>query len=56
VLNAGNEVSKAGEARAAVQRMADKKIKNVKIWVDDRRDTYPKMTPAVDEAIIDEAH
>jgi imidazolonepropionase-like amidohydrolase len=36
--------------------MADRKIRNVKIWVDDRRGTYPKMTPEVYEAIIDEAH
>jgi imidazolonepropionase-like amidohydrolase len=28
----------------------------VKIWVDDRRGTYPKMTPEVYNAIIDEAH
>jgi imidazolonepropionase-like amidohydrolase len=36
--------------------MADQKIKSVKIWVDDRRGTYPKMTPEVYNAIIDEAH
>ena len=36
--------------------MANKKIKSVKIWVDDRRGTYPKMTPEVYTAIIDEAH
>jgi len=28
----------------------------VKIWVDDRRGTYPKMTPEVYNAVIDEAH
>ena len=28
----------------------------MKIWVDDRRGTYPKMTPEVYNAIIDEAH
>ncbi|HEX4595134.1 MAG TPA: amidohydrolase family protein, partial [Bryobacteraceae bacterium] len=50
------EISTAQEARAAVQGMAAKKLKNVKIWVDDRRGTYPKMTPEVYEAIIDEAH
>jgi imidazolonepropionase-like amidohydrolase len=50
------EISTAQEARAAVQGMAAKRIKNVKIWVDDRRGTYPKMTPEVYEAIIDEAH
>jgi imidazolonepropionase-like amidohydrolase len=36
--------------------MAAKGIKAVKIWVDDRRGTYPKMTPEVYNAIIDEAH
>jgi imidazolonepropionase-like amidohydrolase len=36
--------------------MAGKGIKAVKIWVDDRRGTYPKMTPEVYNAIIDEAH
>jgi imidazolonepropionase-like amidohydrolase len=56
VLHAVNEVSTAREARAAVQMMAARKIQNVKIWVDDRRGTYPKMTPEVYNAIIDEAH
>jgi imidazolonepropionase-like amidohydrolase len=55
-LHVVNEVSTAPEARAAVQAMAAKKIRNVKIWVDDRRGTYPKMTPEVYNAIIDEAH
>jgi imidazolonepropionase-like amidohydrolase len=36
--------------------MHDKGIGSVKIWVDDRRGTYPKMTPEVYTAIIDEAH
>lgn len=55
-LHAVHEVSTAQQARAAVKRMADQKIKSVKIWVDDRRGTYPKMTPEVYNAIIDEAH
>lgn len=55
-LHAIYEISTAGEARAAVQAMAKKNIKSVKIWVDDRRGTYPKMTPEVYTAIIDEAH
>jgi len=55
-LRVVNEVSTAQQARAAVQTMANKKIKAVKIWVDDRRGTYPKMTPEVYNAIIDEAH
>ncbi|MGC4083891.1 MAG: amidohydrolase family protein [Vicinamibacterales bacterium] len=50
------EVSTPAAARAAVQSMVAKGIKQVKIWVDDRRGTYPKMTPDVYTAIIDEAH
>jgi len=55
-LNAVYEVSTAQEARTAVQGMAARQLKSVKIWVDDRRGTYPKMTPEVYHAIIDEAH
>jgi len=55
-LHVINEVSTAPEARASIQKMAAKGIKAVKIWVDDRRGTYPKMTPEVYNAIIDEAH
>jgi imidazolonepropionase-like amidohydrolase len=55
-LRVVNEVSTAQEARAAIQTMANKKIKAVKMWVDDRRGTYPKLTPEVYNAIIDEAH
>ena len=55
-LHAVYEVSTAQEARAAIQTMAAKNLKHVKIWVDDRRGTYPKMTPDVYTAIIDEAH
>jgi imidazolonepropionase-like amidohydrolase len=55
-LHVINEVSTAQEARASVRRMHDKGITSVKIWVDDRRGTYPKMTPEVYTAIIEEAH
>jgi imidazolonepropionase-like amidohydrolase len=55
-LHAVNEVSTPAEARAAVQSMTAKQLKSVKIWVDDRRGTYPKMTPEVYNAIIAEAH
>ena len=55
-LHVINEVTTPDEARAAVRIMADQKIPQVKIWVDDRRGTYPKMTPDVFNAIIDEAH
>jgi uncharacterized protein (TIGR02145 family) len=55
-LHVINEVSTAQEARASVRKMSSRGIRAVKIWVDDRRGTYPKMTPEVYEAIIDEAH
>jgi len=55
-LHAVNEVSTAAEARTAIRAMAAKKVGSVKIWVDDRRGTYPKMTPEVYNAVIDEAH
>jgi len=55
-LHAVNEVSTGEEARTRIRELAARKIASVKIWVDDRRGTYPKMTPEVYEAIIDEAH
>jgi imidazolonepropionase-like amidohydrolase len=55
-LHVINEVSTPQQARVSVQKMAGRGIKAVKIWVDDRRGTYPKMTPEVYMAIIDEAH
>jgi imidazolonepropionase-like amidohydrolase len=55
-LHAVYEVTTGAEARAAVQGMPAKGLKHVKIWVDDRRGTYPKMTPEVYNAVIDEAH
>jgi imidazolonepropionase-like amidohydrolase len=56
VTHAVYEVSTGPEARAAVAGMAAKGLKHVKIWVDDRRGSYPKMTPEVYNAVIDEAH
>src|SRR5262245_18860561 len=55
-LQAVTEVSTPDEARAAVKSMAARNLEHVKIWVDDRRGTYPKMTPEVYTAIIAEAH
>ena len=55
-LHAVHEVSSPDQAHAAVRLMASKGLKHVKIWVDDRRGTYPKMPPDVYTAIIDEAH
>lgn len=56
VLKAVTEISAPDEARAAVRGMAAAAIRHVKIWVDDRRGTYPKMSPDVYQAIIGEAH
>ena len=55
-LHAVHEISTPADARAAVRSIAARKIRSVKIWVDDRRGTYPKMPPEVYNAVIDEAH
>ncbi len=44
------------EGRKAVQELADRKVDMVKIWVDDWRGKYKKLTPEIYGAIIDEAH
>jgi len=44
------------QGRKAVQELAAKKVSWVKIWVDDRNGTVPKLTPPLYRAIIDEAH
>ncbi len=40
----------------AVQELAQRKVDIVKIWVDDWRGKYKKLTPAIYGAIIKEAH
>jgi len=50
------EVSTPEEARVAVRGMSAKGIKQLKMWVDDRGGTYPKLSPETFGAIIDEAH
>jgi len=55
-LHVINEVATPEEARAAIRRMADQGIRHVKMWVDDRGGTYPKLTPEVYTAIVQEAH
>jgi imidazolonepropionase-like amidohydrolase len=49
-------VTTEAEARKAVEELAAHKIDIVKIWVDTREGKYPKLTPALYGAIIDEAH
>jgi imidazolonepropionase-like amidohydrolase len=44
------------EGRAAVRELQSHGVALVKIWVDDRGGTVPKLAPAVYRAIIDDAH
>ena len=39
-----------------MQELAAKKVDIVKIWVDDRDGKFPKLTPPLYSAVIDEAH
>ena len=55
-LRAVHEVTTAEESRVALRQMADQGIGHVKIWVDDRNGTYPKLTPELTRAIVDDAH
>ena len=55
-LRASFEVTRSPEARAAVQAIAAKNIKHLKIWLGDRNGTYPAMPHEVYDAVIDEAH
>ncbi len=49
-------VSTPEEARAAVDDYVRIKPSFIKIWVDDRSGTKPKLSPALMKAITDEAH
>ena len=49
-------VSTVEEARNDVRALAARRVDFVKIWVDDRNGTVPKLSPALYRAIIDEAH
>jgi len=44
------------EGRAAIQELAANQVDLVKLWVDDRNGTVPKLTPDLYGPIIDEAH
>ena len=46
----------AAEGRAAVEELHGHGVDIIKIWVDDRGGTVPKLAPEVYRAIIDEAH
>jgi imidazolonepropionase-like amidohydrolase len=45
-----------GEGRQHVRELLARKVHFVKVWVDDRDATVPKLKPEVYRAIIDEAH
>jgi imidazolonepropionase-like amidohydrolase len=49
-------VTTEADGRADVRELAARKVDFVKIWVDDRNGTLPKLSPAIYRAIIDEAH
>lgn len=55
-LHANYEVTRAPEARAAVQDVAAKNVTRVKVWLGDRGGSYPAMPHEVYDAVIDEAH
>lgn len=55
-LHANYEVTRAPEARAAVQDVKAKNITQIKVWLGDRGGDYPAMPWQVYEAVIDEAH
>ena len=44
------------EGRAAIRELAANQVDLVKLWVDDRNGTVPKLTPDLYGPIIDEAH
>lgn len=44
------------EGRTAVRELAARRVDLVKIWVDDRDGKFPKLTPPLYSAVIDEAH
>ena len=50
------EVDRPGLARLLVRELAAQKVDMVKLWVDDRQGTKPKLAPDVYRAVIDEAH
>lgn len=49
-------ITTADEGRKAVRELAARKVDIIKIWVDDRDGKFPKLTPELYGAIIDEAH
>ena len=50
------EVASAAQAKAWVNRLADRKADIIKMWVDDHHGQFDKLSPAVYGAIISQAH
>ena len=50
------EVDQPEIARLLVHELVAKKVDIIKVWVDDRNGTKPKLPPEIYRAIIDEAH
>ena len=44
------------EGRKAARELAAKRVDIIKIWVDDRDGKFPKLTPPLYSAVIEEAH
>lgn len=49
-------VTSIAEARRAVEENAARKVDIIKVWVDDRRGTVPKLSPPLYRAVIEAAH
>jgi imidazolonepropionase-like amidohydrolase len=49
-------INNEADGRKAVTELAAHKVDLVKIWIDDRDGKYPKLTPPLYSAVIDEAH
>lgn len=49
-------ITTAEEGRAGVREQAARGVDIIKIWVDDRMGQYPKLTPDLYGAVIEEAH
>jgi imidazolonepropionase-like amidohydrolase len=50
------EVDRPEIARLLVRELAEQRADMVKVWVDDRNGTRPKLPPEIYRAVIDEAH
>ncbi len=56
VKGIAQEVASAAQAKAWVNRLADRKADIVKMWVDSHHGAFDKLSPAIYGAIISQAH